>query len=76
MKKLAIIGATTVGVAAGVAILAVFSLVLAWPFMWMWNYAVVSALTIAKPIGYWVAFWLMLFIGVFCLNSNTKTKAD
>jgi hypothetical protein len=46
-------------------------LLLAWPFMFLWNYAVVSAITIAKPIGYWVSFWLMIFISVFIVGSKS-----
>ena len=45
--------------------------VLAWPFMWFWNYAVVAALSVAKPIGYWNAYVLMWFLSVFVLG-NTK----
>jgi hypothetical protein len=52
-----------------------FSLIMAFPFMLIWNYAVVSALTCAKPIGFWVAYWLMVFFGFFLgSTSQIKTK--
>jgi hypothetical protein len=47
------------------------SLVLAYPFMLMWNYAVVAAFSIAKPITYWIAFILMFFISIF-IKSKTS----
>ncbi len=47
-----------------------FALILAWPFIWLWNYAVVAALVFANPITeYWVGFWLMIFIGIFLVRS-------
>lgn len=62
---------TWVIVALGVlCFVACVCLLLALPFMWIWNYAVVSALTIAKPINYWVAFWLMLFVSFFFVSKN------
>lgn len=44
-----------------IAGLAVFglSLLLTWPFMWIWNYAVCEAVTITKPIDFWVAYFLL-----------------
>jgi hypothetical protein len=36
-------------------------LLMAWPFMWIWNYAVVAALSVANPITYWQAYWLSVF---------------
>jgi hypothetical protein len=52
----------------------VATLLFAFPFMWMWNYAVVSALTVAKPISYWVAFCLMWFISIFIAANNNNSK--
>jgi len=49
-------------------------LLMAWPFMWIWNYAVVSAVTVTKPIGYWVAFWLMLFVSLFVAGSKSSVS--
>jgi hypothetical protein len=66
--------------------LAVICMLLAWPFMWMWNYAVVQAISVANPISYWPAFWLMAFIsifvtamafiGIFITASHTTKKKD
>jgi hypothetical protein len=50
------------------------SLITAWPFMWLWNYAVVSSVTIAKPITYWVAFWLSFFLSFFVLPHSSTSK--
>lgn len=58
-----------VGIVGGLCLL------LAWPFMWIWNYAVVSALAVAKPITYWPAFWLSVFIGAF-LGRNAASKSN
>lgn len=58
-----------------IALLACFSLALAWPFMLLWNYAVVSAITIANPISYWVAFWLMMFIALFVSSTRSSSSS-
>ena len=50
----------------------IISLILAWPFMWLWNGAVVEALTVAKPIGYWVSFCLIIFVSAFLAKSNSS----
>lgn len=50
--------------------LGLISLLVAWPFMWIWNFAVVAAVSVAKPISYWIAFWLMVFCGTFIAGSN------
>ncbi len=61
-----------------IAILIIFIIMLpflgALPFKWMWNYAVVSAITIAQPIGYWTAFCLMMFLSIFMVGSRSSTK--
>lgn len=50
----------------------VIMLLATWPFMWVWNYAIVSAVSVAKPIDYWVAFWLMGFLSSFVANSRSS----
>ena len=55
-----------------IALLACLSLALAWPFMWLWNYAIVSAIKVANPINYWVAFWLMMFIALFVRSTRSS----
>lgn len=57
-----------------VAFIAGVCLLLAWPFMWLWNYAVVQAISVTNPITYWPAFWLMLFISLFCVGSRTSSS--
>ena len=59
-----------------VAVVAGVSLLLAWPFMWIWNYAVVSAVTIANPVSYWVAFWLMVFFSSWIAGSKSSSGKD
>ena len=50
------------------------SLLLAWPFMWIWNYAVCGALSIATTIDYWRAFWLLTFMWLFMKSSSAGSK--
>jgi hypothetical protein len=52
----------------------VFGALVAVPFMLMWNHAVVSAITIAKPIGYWVSFGLTIFFLTFVTGARTSAK--
>jgi len=47
----------------------VVSLLLAWPFMWIWNEVIVHAVTVAKPISYWGAYCMALFLSVFVKSS-------
>lgn len=54
-------------IAAGIA------MVFAFPFMWMWNYAVVEAVSVARPITFWPAFWLMMFCSSFS-SSHAKSS--
>lgn len=70
MKLFAAIGLTLVTV----AVVSAISLLMAWPFMWLWNGAVVEALTIAKPITYWVSFCLSCFIGLFVRTTSTSSS--
>ena len=56
------------------AIATVVMLLMAFPFMWIWNRAVVEAITIARPIDYWTAFWLMTFICVFLAGTKYRDK--
>ncbi len=48
----------------------------AFPFMWMWSYAIVAALTVAKPIDYWPAFCMMIFIALFVSGSRSSSKSS
>lgn len=58
----------------GIIVLALFiSFLMAFPFMWLWNYAVVQALTFAQPIDIETAFYLMLFLSLF-VKSPASSK--
>ena len=57
-----------------IILVALITLVLAFPFMWLWNYAVVAAISVAKPIDYWVAYCLMLFLNIFIASHNSSRK--
>ena len=50
------------------------SAIVAIPFMLLWNFAVVSAITIAKPIGYLVSFGLTVFFLTFVGGAKTSSK--
>ena len=47
-------------------------LLLAFPFMWIWNYAVIAAVSVANPITYWNAFWLSIFMNAYVAGSSYK----
>lgn len=61
---------------AVIVVLALASLVMTWPFMWVWNYAIVSAISVANPISYWVAFWLNLFLLYFLTRSGSNNSME
>lgn len=46
----------------------VIVLLAALPVMWLWNYAMVAAVTFAKPIEYWVAVCLTLLLSILVKN--------
>ena len=61
-----------VGVMILVAI--VISLFMAWPVMWIWNNALVPAVTFAKPVT-WIQTWLLLILArAFFPMTSVKTK--
>lgn len=41
-------------------------------FMYLWNEAMVPAMTVLKPVKFWRAFGVMLFLG-FYINRGTST---
>jgi len=52
------------------------NLLLAWPFMWLWNASVVPAFSLT-PITYWTSFWLLVFVAAFAAPKAVKvTKED
>jgi hypothetical protein len=40
-------------------------LLLAYPFMWVWNDCVPQTFTGVHPLEYWRAFWLLVLLTVF-----------
>jgi hypothetical protein len=71
MDKVMAIIAIVIG---GIAIAGLACLALAFPFMWLWNYSVVSALSCANPIEYFHALGLMFFISAFVVGTGSKSK--
>lgn len=72
MKILETIGATLILVIGIIGFVFLIALFLSLPFMLMWNYAVVSAISVANVINFWQAFWLLFFIGFFIKSTDTK----
>lgn len=54
-------GKTAFAIFGIIVFITIFCAVLALVNMWLWNYVAVSALTVAKPIDYWVALTSTLF---------------
>ena len=62
-------------IAGFIATFIVLVLLFAFPFMWLWNYAVVSAVSVAQPITYWVALCLMTFLSAFVASSRSSSSS-
>lgn len=56
-----------------VVIIFILAFMMALPFMWIWNYAVVAAISVANPINFRQAFWLAVFCATF-LSSSSASK--
>ena len=55
----------------------IICLPLAGPFMWLWNYAVVFAISGVAVLDYWHAYWLLVFVAMFLGGVNaSNTRAD
>lgn len=52
----------------------IFDLLIAFPVMWLWNDALVPALTIAKSIGYWQAFSILILSQILFKTHNTNNR--
>ena len=52
----------------------IFDLLIAFPVMWLWNDALVPALTIAKSIGYWQAFSILILSQILFKTHNTNSR--
>lgn len=53
----------------------IIAILMAYPFMLIWNYAVVAAIDVANPITFWQAFWLSLFCSMF-LSGNRASRSE
>lgn len=72
MKVLAIWAGLFISV---LVLITVMAIIMAFPFMLLWNYAAVGALTIAKPIGFWQSFWLLwLITWIFSNRARVESK--
>jgi len=49
----------------GVLVATVLSLVLTWPFMWMWNFSVSPTVEGVRDLDYWRAFCLLWLLSLF-----------
>lgn len=67
MEKLILV----IGVLAFVVLV---SFAMAFPFMWIWNFAIVKAISIANIITYWPAYWMMLFINIWVGTSVSQNS--
>lgn len=58
----------------GMAVMAVIDLLLAWPLMWTWNYAI-PAIFKLPVITYWQAFCLLIVAGMLVKSSNSCSSS-
>ena len=54
----------------------IFAVCCAYPFMLVWNYAVVNALTIAKPIDFQTALLLNLLLVFYTSQPFAQSKKE
>ena len=54
---------------------ATLGLLIAYPFMWIWNYVMVEALTVTGPISYWEAYWLFCIFALFLSSEKVLTSS-
>jgi hypothetical protein len=54
----------------------ILALIVAWPFMLIWNYAVVAAISVANPINFWQAFWLSVFCALFISGDGKSVSKE
>ena len=67
--------AEAIGVFVIAIILLLFvSAVIAYPFMLVWNYYLVPAITVLKPVGLIQAFWISIFMGCFVRGWSSSSN--
>lgn len=52
----------------------IIGLIISLPIMWLWNAALVPAVTFAKPIG-WLQAWGITILAGFLFNTKVETKS-
>ena len=52
----------------------IIGLIISLPIMWLWNVALVPAVTFAKPIG-WLQAWGITILAGFLFNTKVETKS-
>jgi hypothetical protein len=57
-----------------ITLIVLLTFAMAFPFMWIWNYAIVKAVTIANVVSYWPAYWMMLFVNIWIGTSVSKNN--
>lgn len=65
--------AIIIGLAFGVLFISGYSLVLAFPVKWLWNYAAVSAVG-AHSIDFWHALALCILCGILFRNTSSSSQ--
>lgn len=54
----------------------IFSVILAWPVMLLWNGCLVPAVTTCREIGFWQAFGLSVLFSILFKSSSTNTNSN
>lgn len=57
-------------------IVATMAIVMAFPFMWIWNYSMVAACSFAKNIQYWQSFWMVIFFNLWIVGSRVSSGGE
>lgn len=75
-KIILIISAALAAVTITGVMVFIFAVCCAYPFMLVWNYAVVNAITIAKPIDFWTALLLNLLLVFYTSQPFAQSKKE
>ena len=54
----------------------IFSIILAWPVMLLWNGCLVPAVTVCRDISFWQAFGLSILFSMLFKSSSTNTNSN
>lgn len=61
---------------AVIAILFVVSLFMSYPAMLLWNYALVPAVTVLAPVGWWQMFGIMCLFSILVPKVSSTTNKE